>query len=135
MGLRLLFQGTWFNFQYPRGCSQLLLSPVLGDPMTSSGLQRHQACMWDTDIHINLRAHTGKRPIHVNKFSLKKRKEKQLPSLRVWGSPIHNSASILFLCKGKAMALISICFQTLPQTASFSAHTAQYGLLAQIIVI
>lgn len=44
--------------------------------MTSSGPQRHQACMRDIDIHINLHAHTGKRPIHVNKFSLKKKEKK-----------------------------------------------------------
>lgn len=35
-----------FNSQYPRGSSQLSVTPVSGDLMPSSRLCGYQACMW-----------------------------------------------------------------------------------------
>lgn len=40
-----------FNFQHPNGSSQPCVTPVLKDPIPSSALLRHQACMCRTDIH------------------------------------------------------------------------------------
>lgn len=40
-----------FNFQHPNGSSQPCVTPVLRDPIPSSALPRHQACMCRTDIH------------------------------------------------------------------------------------
>lgn len=34
-----------------RANSHLPVTPVQGDPISSSGLCQHQACMWYTDIH------------------------------------------------------------------------------------
>jgi hypothetical protein len=44
-------RGLGVSSQHLHDGSQLLLTPVPGDPMPSSYLCKHQACTWYTDIH------------------------------------------------------------------------------------
>lgn len=46
-------RGPWFDSQPSDGGSQPPITPVLGDLMSSSGVQRHQACTWCTYIHAS----------------------------------------------------------------------------------
>lgn len=55
-------RGSRFNSQHTRGSSQPSLTPVSGDPRQPSGLCRHGAHTWCTDIVVD------KTPIHIFYF-------------------------------------------------------------------
>lgn len=53
-------RGPGFDSRHPRGSSQLSMTQVPRDPMSSSDLPGHQACIRYSDIHVS------KTLIHVN---------------------------------------------------------------------
>lgn len=57
------FKGPGFNFQHTHDSSQPSVTPVLEDPVNSSGFHGHEAHTWCTDTHV------GK---HIHEIFLKK---------------------------------------------------------------
>lgn len=56
--------GIRFDFQHSYSCLQPPVTPVLGDPVPSSGLVRHQACTWYMPVlHMQANTHTSKMKI------------------------------------------------------------------------
>jgi hypothetical protein len=58
-------KGPGFDSQHPHDSSQLCLTSDPGGMVPFSGLYKHQAYIWYTNIHA------GKTPVHIKKKSLK----------------------------------------------------------------
>lgn len=62
-----------FSSQHQYGGSKLPVTPIPGDPTSSSGFLRYQAYMWWTYIHAYM--HTWQPLTHTHKIKSKKDKE------------------------------------------------------------
>jgi hypothetical protein len=80
-------RGQGFNTQNPLGSSKLSITPVLGDPVSSSSLCEHKPCKWCTEENCrhtcrdtcghtcgHICRHTCRPSIHIHKITFKLKK-------------------------------------------------------------
>lgn len=77
------FKGPEFNSQYPYVVSQLPITSVPGDLLTSSDLRRHQMYMWDVYIHKGQTLRSIK-SLNISKIFLTWKKECNLWMVGFW---------------------------------------------------